>query len=137
MSALKASGISHCGMCPASGILCTARRHRVGIATEFEIASVDELLFIAVQHGEGDSKIAHHRALVAELATLRAGSKIAARSAVGAHNIVEKEGRNIGEAGSEEGGDISGRFGGVEVFLESGFHRRVGQEGLAHPLHPM
>jgi branched-chain amino acid transport system substrate-binding protein len=34
MSASKAFGVSHCGVCPASGIICTARRHRVGIATE-------------------------------------------------------------------------------------------------------
>jgi hypothetical protein len=34
MSASNASGVSHCGVWPASGIVCTAPRHGVGIATD-------------------------------------------------------------------------------------------------------
>jgi hypothetical protein len=34
MSASKIFGVSHWGVCPASGIIYTAQRQRVGIATE-------------------------------------------------------------------------------------------------------
>ena len=34
ISASNASGVSHCGACPAPGIICTAPRHSVGMATE-------------------------------------------------------------------------------------------------------
>ena len=85
-----------------------------------------------MQHREWDREIARDLALVAGLATLDAGPEVAARPPVRPQNIVKKEGRNIGETGSEKRGDISGRFGAVDAFLESDFHRRVGQEGLAH-----
>ena len=106
MSASKASGVSHCGVCPASGNrlhrAAPQRRH----GERSEIAAVDQLLVVAVQHGERDLEIAHDRALVAELATLGAGAEIAARPPVRAQNVVEKERRNVGKARSEERGDI-------------------------------
>ncbi len=86
-------------MCPASGIICTAPRHRVGIATDAKIAPVDQLLFAAVKHGERDLEIARHLALVAGLAALDAGPEIAARPPVCAQNVIEEERRNIGKPG--------------------------------------
>jgi hypothetical protein len=106
------------------------RRHR----DRAEIAPVDQLLFAAVQHGERDSKIAHHCALVSGPAGADAGPEIAARPPVRTQNIVEEKRRNIGETGSEERGDIGGRLDAVDAFLENEFHRRIGQERLAHRL---
>jgi hypothetical protein len=60
-----------------------------------------------VQHGERDSKIAHHCALVSGPAGADAGPEIAARPPVRTQNIVEEKRRNIGETGSEERGDIA------------------------------
>jgi hypothetical protein len=34
MSASKASGVSHCGVWPAAGIVCTAPRHSVGMGSD-------------------------------------------------------------------------------------------------------
>ena len=62
------------------------------------------------------------------------GGKAGARPPVGAQNVVEKERRNVGEAGPEERGEVGGRFATVDALLEGESHRRIAQERLAHPL---
>ena len=131
-SASKASGVSQCGVCPAPGMTCTAPRHSVGMAIGSEIAAVDELLVGAMQHGERNSKIAHHRDLVAGPAGRDAGPEIAARPPVRSHDVFHEERRNVGETRLEKRGDVGGRLLAVDMFAEGEAHRRIWQEGLAH-----
>ena len=88
--------------------------------------AVDQLFVGALQHRERDLEIAHDRDFVVVAAGRGVGGKAGARPPVGAQNVVEKERRNVGEAGPEERGEVGGRFATVDALLEGESHRRIG-----------